>query len=136
MAAIQQYEQRLQALQQQVDELRHRLNQDSTNSSRPPSSDPPHVKRRPPKPAAGRKRGGQPGHARQRAWLWVVVTPLVTVYSTRRNRFVERVLSVRETCRQQGRSLLEYLVGCCQAHCEGKAAPPLLPKDGSRLGVA
>jgi transposase len=65
LAAIQQYEQRLQALQQQVDELRHRLNQDSTNSSRPPSSDPPHVKRRPPKPAAGRKRGGQPGHARQ-----------------------------------------------------------------------
>src|SRR3954451_10464963 len=64
LALVQQYEQLLQALQKQVDELRQRLNQNSTNSSRPPSSDPPHVKRRPPKPAAGRKRGGQPGHAR------------------------------------------------------------------------
>jgi transposase len=62
---VQQYEQRLQTFQRQVDELRQRLSQNSTNSSRPPSSDPPHVKRRPPKPAAGRKRGGQPGHARQ-----------------------------------------------------------------------
>jgi hypothetical protein len=35
LADNQQYEQRLQALQQQVDELRQRLNQNSTNSSRP-----------------------------------------------------------------------------------------------------
>src|ERR1700757_3290583 len=65
LALIQQYEQRLQALQQQVAQLTERLNQNSTNSSRPPSSDPPHVKRRPPTPATGRQRGGQPGHARQ-----------------------------------------------------------------------
>ncbi len=65
LALVQQYEQRLQALQQQVDELRQRLHQNSTNSSRPPSSDPPHVKRRLPKPSPGRTRGGQPGHARQ-----------------------------------------------------------------------
>src|SRR5262249_31719016 len=65
LALVQQYEQRLQALQQQVDGLRQRLNQNSTNSSRPPSSDPPHVKRRPPRPSSGRKRGGQPRHARQ-----------------------------------------------------------------------
>jgi len=65
LALVQQYEQRLQALQRQVDQLTQRLNQNSTNSSRPPSSDPPHVKRRPPKPSSGRKRGGQPGHARQ-----------------------------------------------------------------------
>jgi transposase len=65
LALVQQYEQRLQALQQQVAQLTERLNQNSTNSSRPPSSDPPHVKRRPPTPATGRKRGGQPGHARQ-----------------------------------------------------------------------
>src|SRR5262249_40575885 len=64
-ALVQQYEQRLQAIQQQVAELTERLNQNSTNSSRPPSSDPPHVKRRPPKPSSGRKRGGQPGHARR-----------------------------------------------------------------------
>src|SRR5881275_2761545 len=65
LALIQQYEQRSQALQQKVAQLTERLNQNSTNSSRPPSSDPPHVKRRPPTPATGRKRGGQPGHARQ-----------------------------------------------------------------------
>src|SRR5579872_7342231 len=65
LALIQQYEQRLHALQQKVDQLTERLNRNSTNSSRPPSSDPPHVKRRPPQPSSGRKKGGQPGHARQ-----------------------------------------------------------------------
>jgi transposase len=62
---VQQYEQRLEALQKRVDELEQRLGQNSSNSSRPPSSDPPHVKRPPPKPRSGRKRGGQPGHQRQ-----------------------------------------------------------------------
>jgi transposase len=65
LGLVQQYERRVQTLKQQVDDLRQRLNQNSTNSSRPPSSDPPHVKRRPPTPATGRKRGGQLGHARQ-----------------------------------------------------------------------
>src|SRR3954453_17253174 len=65
LALIQRYEQRLQALQQQVAQLTERLNQNSTNPPRPPSSDPPHVKRRPPTQSSGRKRGGQPGHARQ-----------------------------------------------------------------------
>src|SRR6516162_10457897 len=66
LALIQQYEQRVQALQPKVDQLTERLNQNSTNSSRPPSSDPPHVKRRPPKPSSGRKKGGHragPGRA-------------------------------------------------------------------------
>jgi transposase len=65
LVLVQQYEQRLHDLQQQVNDLHQRLNQNSTNSSRPPSSDPPHVKRPPPKPTSGRKRGGQPGHKRQ-----------------------------------------------------------------------
>jgi transposase len=65
LALVQQYEQRLQTLQQQVNKLRQRLHLNSTNSSRPPSSDPPQVKRRPPKQSSGRERGGQPGHARQ-----------------------------------------------------------------------
>jgi transposase len=50
------------ALQQRVAELEARLGQNSTNSSRPPSADPPSVKRRPPTAGAGRRRGGQPGH--------------------------------------------------------------------------
>src|SRR6516164_184848 len=65
LALVHQYEQKVQALQLQVAQLTGRLNQNSTNSSRPPSSDPPHVKRRPPKTSSGRKKGGQPGHARQ-----------------------------------------------------------------------
>src|SRR5436305_6039597 len=69
LALVGAYEQRLQALQKQVDELQQRLNQNSTNSSRPPSSDLPHVKRRPPTPSSGRKRGGQPGHKRQQRAL-------------------------------------------------------------------
>jgi transposase len=49
-------------LQERVRELEARLSQNSANSSRPPSSDPPQApaQRRP--PPTGRKRGGQPGH--------------------------------------------------------------------------
>jgi transposase len=43
------------------------------------------------------------------------------------SRFVERMLSVVATCRQQGRSVLEYLTRCYQAHVEGRPAPSLLP---------
>jgi transposase len=53
---------RFESLEQRIADLEERLGKDSTNSSRPPSSDPPSVKRRPPAPASGRKRGGQPGH--------------------------------------------------------------------------
>ena len=52
------------SLQQRIAELEQRLGRNSTNSSRPPSSDPPSLKRRPPAPASGKKRGGQPGHKR------------------------------------------------------------------------
>jgi transposase len=57
------YEQRITQLEAEVRDLTARLNQNSQNSSKPPSSDGPHVKRRPPKPASGRKAGGQLGHA-------------------------------------------------------------------------
>jgi transposase len=56
---------KVQALQQEVDDLHHRLNQNSTNSSRPPSTDRPNLKCRPPRAPCGRLRGGQPGHGRQ-----------------------------------------------------------------------
>jgi transposase len=48
-------------LRAQVAELTARLGQSSTNSSRPPSSDPPRMSRPPTKPS-GRRPGGQPGH--------------------------------------------------------------------------
>src|SRR3954453_20896589 len=53
---------RVAALEQRVRELEARLNQNSSNSSKPPSSDPPSAPGRQPNPPTGRKRGGQPGH--------------------------------------------------------------------------
>ncbi|MGQ0613070.1 MAG: DUF6444 domain-containing protein [Planctomycetaceae bacterium] len=50
-----------QILQEQVRELTARLNQDSSNSSKPPSSERPWRERRS-QPPTGRSRGAQPGH--------------------------------------------------------------------------
>lgn len=52
---------RILALEARVAELEARLGQNSQNSSRPPSSDPPSVARAR-RPPSGRKPGGQPGH--------------------------------------------------------------------------
>jgi transposase len=63
-ALVQQYEQRLQALQKQVNELQQRLNKNSTNSSKPPSSEHPHAKPIRHSEKSARGTGGQPGHAK------------------------------------------------------------------------
>jgi transposase len=55
---------RIAELDQRVADLEARLNLNSTNSSKPPSSDPIGLKRKPPAPPTGRKSGGQPGHAK------------------------------------------------------------------------
>jgi transposase len=56
-------------LQQQVDQLqvevirlREQVNQNSQNSSKPPSSDPPYQRKYPKQTPSGQKKGGQPGH--------------------------------------------------------------------------
>jgi transposase len=49
-------------LQERIRELEARPGQDSSNSSRPPSSDPPQALRKPQVWSSGRKRGGRPGH--------------------------------------------------------------------------
>jgi len=54
----------VQSLERRVAALEARLGQDSSNSSKPPSGDPLHVKRRPPQPPSGKRRGGQRGHQR------------------------------------------------------------------------
>jgi transposase len=54
----------VQSFERRIAELEERLGKNSTNPSKPPSSDPPSVKRRPPAPASVKKRGGQPGHRR------------------------------------------------------------------------
>ena len=55
---------RIAELELRVRDLEARLKLNSTNSSKPPSSDPVGFKRKPPNPPSGRKRGGQPGHHR------------------------------------------------------------------------
>jgi transposase len=66
---IEGYEQRIATLEAELVALKTRVNQNSQNSSRPPSSDGPEVKRRPPQEPSGRKRGGQPGHPPHRRVL-------------------------------------------------------------------
>lgn len=53
--------QRVEALEQEVAQLKARLGQNSQNSSKPPSTDPPGTQRSP-KESSGRRPGGQPGH--------------------------------------------------------------------------
>ena len=55
---------RIAELEALVADLRARLGLNSSNSSKPPSSDGPHVKPAPPKTPSGKRPGGQPGHAR------------------------------------------------------------------------
>ena len=43
------------------------------------------------------------------------------------SRFVERMLSVVVTCRQQGRNVLESLTSCFEAARSGQAIPSLSP---------
>src|SRR5262245_30950087 len=91
LALVQSYEQRPAALQRRLTDLEHRLGQNSTNSSRPPSSDPPAVKLAPPRPPSGRRTGGQPGHARQQRPLLEPTRPPITLTPA--------------ACRQCGRAL-------------------------------
>jgi transposase len=58
-------ERRVAELEQHVRDLTARVEQNSTNSSRPPSSDPIGVKRKPPAPPSKKRRGGQKGHPRR-----------------------------------------------------------------------
>ena len=51
------------------------------------------------------------------------------------SRFVERMLSVVATCRQQNRNVLELLTACCAARLDGSDAPSLL-RAGAKLAAA
>ena len=84
---------RIEKLERENAELRERLNRDSTNSSRPPSSGFVGQKRRPPVAPSGRRRGGQPGHAR-------CVRPLVAP-----ERLAETIDYKPDACRRCGHEL-------------------------------
>src|SRR5438128_10161711 len=61
--------QRIDELETRVSDLEARLKLNSTNSSKPPSSDPIGLKRKPPAPPSGKKRGAQSGHRKARRSL-------------------------------------------------------------------
>jgi transposase len=52
------------------------------------------------------------------------------------SRFVERMLSVVATCRQQGRNVLDYLSRCFEADHRGQAIPSLLPVTTAEIEAA
>ena len=62
LTALDSDQQRIAELERRVRDLEARLKLNSTNSSKPPSSDPIGLKRKPPTPPSPRERGGQPGH--------------------------------------------------------------------------
>ena len=47
--------------------------------------------------------------------------------SAKGSRFVETILTVVETCRQQSRNSFDYLTSAMHAHLAGQSAPSLLP---------
>jgi transposase len=49
--------------------------------------------------------------------------------SSKGSRFVERILTVSETCRLQNRNAFQYLVAAMEASFSRKSAPSLLPAD-------
>jgi transposase len=56
--------------------------------------------------------------------------------SARGSRFVERMLTVVATCRQQGRNVQEYPTSCFEAARSGQAIPSLLPATPSKIKAA
>lgn len=79
-------------LERENRELRARLGQNSTNSSKPPSSDPPGTRRVSKTPPTGRRPGGQPGHKKHEREL---------VPPEQVNRFVDVVPPACEACGQR-----------------------------------
>lgn len=52
------------------------------------------------------------------------------------SRYLERILSVSETCRLQNRNAYEYLIAAMEAKFAGEAAPSLLPQADTQAAVA
>ena len=52
------------------------------------------------------------------------------------SRFIESMLTVVATLKQQQRSVLEYLTAACEAALRGEAAPSLLPKSHQKAYAA
>jgi transposase len=85
-----------------------------------------------------RVRGIEPtNNAAERALRFAVIWRRISggTDSLSGSRFVERMLSVAATCRQQGRKMLEYLTSCFEADCRGQAIPSLVPASPEQIKV-
>ncbi len=51
------------------------------------------------------------------------------IQSAQGSRFVERILTVSETCRLQNRNVYQYLVDAMEAKLASESAPSLLPAE-------
>src|SRR5271166_5260185 len=51
-------------------------------------------------------------------------------------RFVERMLSIVATCRQQGNNVLDYRTSCFEASRSGQAGPSRLPVTATKIKAA
>jgi|SRR6516162_6155380 enamine deaminase RidA (YjgF/YER057c/UK114 family) len=56
--------------------------------------------------------------------------------STAGSRFVESMMTVVTTLKQQQRNVLEYLTTACEAALRGEAAPSLLPASAQKSQAA
>jgi transposase len=93
LALIQWQAAQIERLNARLAELEAQVGKDSTNSSKPPSTEHPHAKTIRPKPKSKRSHGGQPGHAKHERTL-VPVEDCTTV-----------ITCVPATCRRCGKSL-------------------------------
>jgi transposase len=85
-----------------------------------------------------RVRGIEPtNNAAERALRFAVIWRRISggTDSQAGSRFVERMLTVVGTCRQQGRTVLEYLTSCLEADHRGQAIPSLLPAREANIKV-
>ena len=79
-----------------------------------------------------------PNNAVERALRHAVIWRRISggTDSVHGSRFVERMLTVVATCRQQGRNVLDYLTSCFEGQRRGQALPSLLPVRRKRPKVA
>jgi len=68
-------------------------------------------------------------NAAERALRWLVIMRKTSfgTHSAAGSRFIERMLTVTATLRQQDRNAVEYLTEACERALYGKKAPSLLP---------
>ena len=83
-------------------------------------------------------RGSPTNNAAERAERHAVIWRRISggTDSAEGSRFVERMLTVVSTCRQQGRNVLDYLTSCFETARRGQAIPSLVPATPPKIKIA